>query len=236
MRPLTLAYLSCFFPAYNEEENLPALLDEVVATIPALAQRWEAIVIDDGSTDRTAEIVTEFASRHPEIRLVRHPQNLGYGAALRTGFIESRGDAVFFCDADRQFRLAELDRLIAAFDDADMAIGYRIKRRDPWHRLVVAQVYHAALRVAFGLHVRDVDCAFKLIDRRMLDDFGGDLASRSAFISPELIIRATRGGFRLREVGVDHFPRTAGKPKGASPKVILRTISEMRRLRFSLPR
>jgi glycosyltransferase involved in cell wall biosynthesis len=231
-----LSYLSCFFPAYNEAENLPALLDEVVATIPPLAQRWEAIVVDDGSSDATAEIVRAFGARHPEVRLAQHAHNLGYGAALRTGFTESRGDAVFFCDADRQFRLAEIDRLVTAFDDADMAIGYRIKRRDPWHRLVVARVYHLALRAMFGLHVRDVDCAFKLIDRRMLDDFASELSSRSAFISPELIIRATRRGFRLTEVGVDHYPRTAGKPKGASLKVILRTISEMRRLRVALGR
>jgi glycosyltransferase involved in cell wall biosynthesis len=212
------------------------LLDEVVATIPPLAQRWEAIVVDDGSSDATPAIVRAFAAQHPQVRVVSHPQNLGYGAALRTGFRESQGDAVFFCDADRQFRLAEIDRLIAAFADADMAIGYRIKRRDPWHRIVVARVYHLALRGMFGLHVRDVDCAFKLIDRRMLDDFATELSSRSAFISPELIIRATRGGFRLAEVGVDHYPRTAGKPKGASPKVILRTISEMARLRVALAR
>jgi hypothetical protein len=143
---------------------------------------------------------------------------------------------VFFCDADRQFRLNEIDRLVGAFGDADMAIGYRIKRRDPWHRVLVAQVYHLALRAMFGLHVRDVDCAFKLIDRKTLDDFAGELSSRSAFISPELIIRATRHGFRLAEVGVDHYPRTAGKPKGASLKVILRTISEMTRLRVALGR
>ena len=115
-----------------------------------------------------------------------------------------------------------------------MVIGYRIKRRDPWHRLVVAGVYHTVLRTMFDLHVRDIDCAFKLFDRRVVDALVGELESRSAFISPELVIRAQNAGFRLTEVGVTHYPRTAGTSGGATLKVISRTIQEMRRLRANL--
>ena len=231
-----LASLSCFFPAFNEEPNIPRLLDEVVATIPQFATKWEALVVDDGSTDRTAAIVREYAAQHPEIRLVQHKNNLGYGHALQTGLKESTGDAVFFTDADLQFHLSDVAKLLPAFERADVVIGYRIKRMDPWHRLMVAGVYHTVLRTMFDLHVRDIDCAFKLFDRQVVDALVGELVSRSAFISPELVIRSQIAGFRLAEVGVPHYPRTAGKSGGASVKVIARTIHEMRSLRADLRR
>ncbi|MGO9875067.1 MAG: glycosyltransferase family 2 protein [Acidimicrobiia bacterium] len=229
-----LPSLSCFFPAYNEEPNIARLLDEVVATLPQFADHWEAVIVDDGSTDRTASIVRDYAALHPEIRLVVHKNNLGYGHALQTGLKESTGEAVFFTDADLQFHLSDIGALLPAFEDADVVIGYRIKRRDPWHRLVVAGVYHTVLRTMFDLHVRDIDCAFKLFDRQVVDALVGELESRSAFISPELVIRAQIAGFRITEVGVTHYPRTAGKSGGASLKVISRTIREMRRLRADL--
>jgi glycosyltransferase involved in cell wall biosynthesis len=229
-----LPSLSCFFPAYNEEPNVARLLDEVVATLPQFADHWEAVIVDDGSTDRTASIVRDYAALHPEIRLVEHKNNLGYGHALQTGLKESTGEAVFFTDADLQFHLSDIGALLPAFEDADVVIGYRIKRRDPWHRLVVAGVYHTVLRTMFDLHVRDIDCAFKLFDRQVVDALVGELESRSAFISPELVIRAQIAGFRITEVGVTHYPRTAGKSGGASLKVISRTIREMRRLRADL--
>jgi len=229
-----LPSLSCFFPAYNEEPNIARLLDEVVATLPQFADHWEAVIVDDGSTDRTASIVREYTALHPEIRLVQHKNNLGYGHALQTGLKESTGQAVFFTDADLQFHLSDIGELLPAFEDADVVIGYRIKRRDPWHRLVVAGVYHMVLRTMFDLHVRDIDCAFKLFDRQVVDALVGELESRSAFISPELVIRAQIAGFRITEVGVTHYPRTAGKSGGASLKVISRTIQEMRRLRADL--
>lgn len=204
--------------------------------MPRFADSFEIIVVDDGSTDRTPAIVMQAASAHPQIRLESHPRNLGYGHALRTGLRASRGDAVFFTDGDRQFRIADLERMTAVFADADVVAGYRIKRNDPWHRLVVAKVYHRVLRTTFGLRLHDVDCAFKLIRRQVLDAVVAELESRSAFISPELLIRARRAGFRVVEVGVPHHPRPAGRPKGATPKVIARTVAEIMRMRSTLGR
>lgn len=235
-QPKPIGFLSCFFPAYNEEENVGPLLDEALGTVPRFADRFELVVVDDGSSDGTARVVREYAERHPEVRLEGHETNQGYGGALRTGLRSCRGDAVFFTDADRQFRLDDIQRLLPAFDGAGMVAGYRLKRNDPWHRLVVAWVYHRVLHLFFHVGVRDVDCAFKLIRREALDAVLPELESRSAFISPELIIRMELAGFRVSEVGVAHYPRAAGRPKGATPKVIWRTVREIARMRRSLGR
>lgn len=203
-------------------------------TLPHLADGFEVIVVDDGSRDRTAEIVRSFAHGHPAVRLVSHERNLGYGHALRTGLDAAEGDAVFFTDADRQFRIADLERLLARLPEADIVAGYREQRSDAWHRLLVADVYHRVLRAVFGLRLRDIDCAFKLVRREVLDDVGPQLESRSAFISPELLIRARAADYRIVEVGIPHYPRTAGRSKGATPKVIARTLREIVRMRRRL--
>lgn len=223
--------LSCFFPAHNEESDIGPLLEEALEDLPSFAEAFEVIVVDDGSTDRTAEVVRGFERDHPEVRLVSHARNLGYGQALRTGLREAKGDAVFFTDADRQFRIADLRLLLQRSEEADIVAGYRIRRRDPWHRLLIARIYHLALRAMFGLGLHDVDCAFKLVHRRVLDAVGADLVSRSAFISPELLIRAQRAGYRIVETGIPHHPRRAGRSEGATPRVIARTLREMWRMR-----
>jgi len=192
--------------------------------------------VNDGSVDRTADIVRTYAERHPQVRLVSHPTNLGYGHALRTGFASTRGDAVALIDGDRQFRIADLSLLLERWDDADVIVGYRIVRADPRTRLLIARVYKTVLRSLFSLGVRDIDCGFKLFKRNVVDSITPQLVSRSAFISPEIVIRSQLGGYKVVEVGVPHHPRTAGKPQGATPKVIARTLTEILRLRRSLGR
>lgn len=226
--------ISCVFPAWNEEENIGPLLDETLHALPGFANDIDVVVVDDGSTDSTARVVQSFAERDARVRLVAHPVNLGYGHALRSGLTHSRGDAVAFVDGDRQFRIADLARLLDRFDEADIVAGHRVRRADPWHRLVIARVYHFVLRTVFGLQLHDVDCAFKLYRRDVIDTIVPKLESGGAFASAELLIRAQTAGYRIVEVPVPHHPRIAGRPKGASPRVIARTLSEIRRLRKSL--
>lgn len=229
-----LAELSYFFPAHNEEANLRGLVEEALATLPALAERFEILIVNDGSKDATPTIADELAAAHPEVRAVHHPVNLGYGAALRSGFANARFDNLAFTDGDRQFKVADLGRLIDRLSSgkADAVVGYRIKRADPLVRTVYARLYRLANRIFFGLKVRDVDCACKLFTRRSLE--GVNVESGGAFFSAELLIKLRARGRRVDEVGVPHYPRTAGSPTGAKPQVVFRAIRDFWALRLRL--
>ncbi len=220
--------LSYFFPAHNEEANLAALVEEALATLPGLADAFEIIAVDDGSRDRTAAIAEELAAAHPGlVRLVRHPVNLGYGAALRSGLAASRYELVAFTDGDRQFRVEDVGRLLerlAAPDAPDVVVGFRIKRADPLIRTLYARLYRLANRIFFGLRVTDVDCACKVFRREALD--GIRVESGGAFFSAELLIKLRAAGRSVVEVGVPHYPRTAGSPTGAKPSVVLRAVKD----------
>ncbi len=234
--PARVATLSYFFPAHNEEANLEALVREALDALPALAERFEIIAVDDGSTDATAAIADRLAAEHPDlVRAVHHPTNLGYGAALRSGFRAARHDLVCFTDGDRQFRVADLGRLtarLAGADAPDVVVGFRIRRADPPIRRIYARLYKLANRVWFGLPVRDVDCAFKLFRRTALE--GVRVESGGAFFSAELLIKLRAAGRSLAEVGVPHYPRTAGSPTGARPSVIWRAVKDFWGLRLRL--
>jgi glycosyltransferase involved in cell wall biosynthesis len=231
-----LAELSYFFPAHNEEGNVEPLVEEALATLPGLADRFEVIIVDDGSRDRTGEIADLLVGSHPElVRVVHHPVNLGYGAALRSGFGAARYAHVAFTDGDRQFRIADLDRLTARLserDRPDAVIGYRIRRADPLIRTLYARSYRLANRIFFGLRATDVDCACKLFRREALD--GIHVESGGAFLSAELLIKLRAVGRTVVEVGVPHYPRTAGSPTGARPQVIFRAVRDFWLLRLRL--
>ena len=231
-----VARLSYFFPAHNEEANLEGLVAEALETLPSLADTFEIIAVDDGSRDRTAEIADRLAAANPDVvRVVHHPVNRGYGGALRSGFEASRYELLAFTDGDRQFRVADLGRLTArlrAPDRPDVVVGYRIRRADPLIRIVYARTYKLANRVLFGLRVRDVDCAAKLFRREALD--GVRVASGGAFFSAELLIKVRNQGRSVVEVGVPHYPRTAGSPTGAKPSVIWRAVKDFWSLRLRL--
>ena len=227
--------LSLFFPCHNEADNLDALVREALEAAPTLARAFELILVDDGSTDATATIAARLAAEHPDVvRVVRHERNRGYGGALRSGFAAARYPWIAFTDGDRQFRVADLVALVDAADQsaADVVVGYRLHRADPLVRRIYAAIYRLANRIWFGLAVRDVDCAAKLFRRDSLS--GLCVASDGAFFSAEMLIKLRARGVSLVEVGVPHYPRTAGSPTGARIGVILRAVRDFWSLRFAL--
>lgn len=227
--------LTFFFPALNEEDHVRAVIEDALATLPRFADDLEVIVVDDGSTDRTGAIADELALRDPRVRVIHHGTRRGYGGAVRSGLMSARKSWVFYTDGDRQFDLTDFARLVEATDGVDAVVGYRLKRADPPRRLFVAWVYNRLIRVLFGGGWRDVDCAFKLFRRQVFDRVPLErVRSNGAFFSPELLITLRRAGIRVRQVGVRHFPRTAGKEKGASPRVVARALRDLVRLRLRL--
>ncbi|MDD5050550.1 MAG: glycosyltransferase family 2 protein [Candidatus Pacebacteria bacterium] len=219
--------LSVFFPAHNEEGNIKETLLDAIKTIDSIPEirKSEVIVIDDGSTDKTAEVVREVMVREPRVRLVSHEKNMGYGSALQSGFKSSALEYVFFTDADLQFYMEEIKRLIPFIPAYDVVIGYREKRMDHFMRLVNAKGWNILNRVMFGLKVKDIDCAFKLFRRMALEDI--TITSHGAMISAEILIKLKQKGYKIKEVPVSHRMRTRGKMSGAKPAVILRAFKEL---------
>ncbi len=224
--------ISAVLPAFNEEANLERAVDRLGQALAAFAGEFEIIVVDDGSRDGSPALLDRLQSRTPPLVVVRHDRNLGYGAALRSGFGRARFAWVFFMDADNQFDPSEIELLLDRRGEADMVIGYRSVRRDPWSRRLNAWAFFTLVRVLFGYLARDVNCAFKLIRHELLDDLA--LRSDGALINTELLALARRRGARIIEVSVHHFPRTAGAQTGARPAVVLRAFRELVGLRRTL--
>jgi len=224
--------LSVCLPCLNEEQAIASVLQSALKVLPGVAREFEIIVIDDGSRDRTGDLVRGMMPHEPRLRLVRHETNQGYGAALKTGFQAARLPWVFFTDADGQFDLEDLKILVAAAGRAEIVSGYRLHRADPWHRKLNAAIYAMSLRCFMGLSARDVNCAFKLYRREIFDRF--PLRTSGALINAEILCRARCAGCRIVWVAVTHRPRTTGVQTGAKPRVILKAIAEFWMLFFDL--
>ena len=211
------------------------MVRDALAVLPSFADDIEVTVIDDGSTDRTGKIADDLAAADPRVHVVHHGTRRGYGGAVRSGLLAGSKEFIFFTDGDRQFNLADLGRLVAAIDGVDAVMGYRLKRQDPARARFVAFVYNNVIRALFFGGFRDVDCAFKLFRREIFQRVPLDrVRSNGAFFSAEMLITLKRAGIKTREVGVPHYPRTLGKAKGQQPKVILRAIRDLLRLRLRL--
>jgi glycosyltransferase involved in cell wall biosynthesis len=231
VRPETPPSIAACFPAFNEADNLAAVIGAADQTLRAVTDVYEIIVVDDGSADQTPAVLTTLAERYPALRSIRHPQNRGYGAAVLTGLRAARMDLVFFCDADDQFDPRELPKLLALIHDADVVSGFRGIRRDPIHRRLNAFLWNRLVRLAFGVRVKDLNCAFKLFRRSALEQAGlHEVASTGATINAELWARLGKANARIREVEVSHRPRRYGQQTGASLRVILRAFQELFRL------
>ena len=224
--------ISIVLPAYNEEENIETAIAEATAASERLVADHEILIVDDGSTDSTAARVRRLAAANPRIRLVEHDRNRGYGEALRSGFLASRLDFVFFTDADLQFDIGELVLLLPYAGTVDVVAGYRINRQDKLIRRINAHAWNWLVRVLFYVPVRDIDCAFKLFERGILTEV--DIESVGAMVNTELMVKLGRSGASMVEVGVHHRPRRAGEARGASVWVIATAVREILRMRRRL--
>ncbi|MBM4283645.1 MAG: glycosyltransferase family 2 protein [Deltaproteobacteria bacterium] len=226
--PCAGAGLSVVLPAYNEEENLEAAVAHCLDRLPRVTELpFEVVVVNDGSRDRTGELLDRLAAAHPQVRRVHHACNQGYGQAVLTGIRNTRYDLIFFTDADLQFDLGEIGLLFPHLQDHDLVVGYRLNRQDPPHRLLFAYGWNKLMRLLFGLRIRDVDCAFKLFRRRVMENL--TIISRGAMTSAEIMVRTRAAGVTFAQVGVHHYPRRRGTPTGGQLWVIARAFRELAR-------
>jgi glycosyltransferase involved in cell wall biosynthesis len=221
--------ITVFFPCHNEQENIARVTEQAVTVLDTLKADYEVIIVDDGSTDATGRIADGFAERNPRIRVIHHAQNLGYGAALQSGFRAARKELVFYTDGDGQFDIGEMPALLPLLAECDIVSCYRRRRQDNVVRKLNGWLWTRVIRAAFSLRIRDVDCAFKLYRRAIFDEI--KMESTGALIDTEILARASRKGYRITQRGVQHYPRTAGQQTGASVRVILRAFKELWRLR-----
>jgi glycosyltransferase involved in cell wall biosynthesis len=225
--------LSVFFPAYNDSGTIASLVITALRSARELTPDYEVIVVNDGSADKTAEILDELARTYPEVRIVHHEQNRGYGGALRTGFATATRELIFYTDGDAQYDPAEMALLWRRFDDSvDVVNGYKISRSDPMHRIVIGRIYHHTVKVLFGLGVRDVDCDFRMIRRSVFGKV--QLEKDSGVICLEMMKKITDAGFRIAEVPVHHYHRAYGKSQFFNFRRLFRTGVDVFKLWFAL--
>ena len=219
--------VSLFFPMFNEEKNIGEAVRSALETLGKVSVHYEVIVVDDGSRDQTGALADRLAAADRRVRVVHHPENQGYGAALRSGFQAARHPLVVLADGDNQFDLSEVSILLGAFDGVDVVSGYRIARRDPPIRRLNALMYNRLARMLFDIPVRDVNCGFKIYRHDLLERLLPQLRSTGALINVEMLARARKLGAQVAEVGVHHYPREAGSQTGGKPAVILRAFHEL---------
>ena len=217
--------ISVFFPCYNEQDNIERVVRRATDVLGEIGADFEVIIVDDGSADQTGRIADSLAAANGRVRVVRHPRNLGYGAAVQSGFRSATKQLVFFTDGDGQFDIGEMPALLPLMERYDIVCGYRLNRRDPIIRRLNGWLWTKLVCFLFGMNSRDIDCAFKLFRRNVVANMR--LSSSGALISAEILARATRSGCKITQAGVHHYPRTAGKQTGAKLKVILRAFKEL---------
>jgi putative flippase GtrA len=217
--------LSVVLPAYNEEAVIARTVEQAVGVLACLVEDFEILVVNDGSSDRTGQIVAALAACDTRIRLITHPVNQGAGAALVSGFLQASGTYTFYMDSDGQFAIADLGRLLPYLDVYDGVFGYRLCRQDSWMRKLNAWGWNRLVRLVFRMQVRDIDCAFKVFRTAYFRQVV--LEARGALLLTEVVYKFGRAGYRYTQVPVRHLPREAGQATGARPAVIVRAFQEL---------
>jgi glycosyltransferase involved in cell wall biosynthesis len=224
--------LSVFFPTYNEEGNIKSTILKARDVLEKVAEEWEIIVVNDGSKDGTKEIVERLIAEDDRVKIINHEVNRGYGASLRSGFYNARYPWIAFTDSDGQFDFSEITAL---FDkqketNADLVIGYYKKRRVNKFKIITSRMWEIAVMILFGLNVHDIDCGFKLVNKKVIEKIPKLESERGAFISSEFLIKAKKSGFKIAEIPVTHLPRIQGKGTGRDIKVIIQSFVDLFKL------
>lgn len=224
--------LSLFLPSYNEQDNIKKVIADADKVLKTVADKYEILVIEDGSKDDTAKVVKDIIKKNKNVRMYQHKPNRGYGGAFKSGLYQSHYDLVTLMDADGQFDFSEITKFLPKIAKYDLVIGYRLNRQDSFLRLVNAFIWKLWIWLLFGLWVNDIDCALKLIHKNVINDI--TLTTESALTSAEFLIKARQHGFTIAQVGVHHYPRAAGVPTGANPKVIIKAFLQSLNLWYQL--
>lgn len=224
-----ISEISLFLPTYNEEGNIKKTITESKKVLLKNFKKWEIIIVNDGSSDKTQEIVEKLEKEDPRIRVINHSQNRGYGGSLQSGFYNARYGWITFIDSDGQFDFSEIDKFIEAQSNtqADLVIGYYKKRQVSKFKILTSKMWELAVYALFGLHVHDIDCGFKLISKKVIDKIPRLESERGAFISSELLIKAKKNRFKIVEIPITHYPREIGKGTGRDIKVIVKSFVDL---------
>ncbi len=222
-----LSELSIFFPFWNEEKNISQIIMNAVEVMPTVAEKFEILIIDDGSKDKTLSIAEDLVAKYPFIRIISHNTNRGYGAAIKSGLENAKYNYIVFTDGDLQFDLHEVSKFVDCIEKADMVIGYRRRRKDKKivKRLLLMNLLKIWDFVLFGFHFKDIDCGFKMFTRHSLEVIG-PLRSEGAMITTEILAKAKKKRLKIIQVGVEHFPRVYGEQTGANIFVVVRAVLE----------
>ncbi len=228
-----ISSISAVFPAYNDGGTIASMVAAAWISLRQVTDDFEIIVVNDGSTDYTSTMLEEIATRYPELRVITHPSNLGYGSALRTGFSAAAKDWVFYTDGDSQYNPLELVNLVDTLHDGvDAVNGYKLSRHDSWMRIVIGRAYHYFVKILFGIRIRDVDCDFRLIPKRILEEI--ELKSVSGAICLELVKKIQDAGYVFAEIPVNHYSRKYGVSQFFVPWRIIRTLYQLAGLYWML--
>ena len=232
-----LPELSIFFPCYNEENNIVKTVDKALPIVKKITSKWEIILINDGSKDNTLGTIEAIRSKlGKNIKIINHPQNRGYGAALKSGLYGAKYKWITFTDSDGQFDFKDIYQLIKKQKQtkADLTIGYYLGRKVPFYRKWGSYAWQLAVFSLFGLSVKDIDCGFKLIKKEVIDNIDKLEAERGPFITSELLIKAKQKGYKIVETGVHHFARLEGEATGSKLNVILSAFKDLLNLKVKL--
>lgn len=228
--------ISVFFPTYNEGENIENTVLSAKKVLEEISNKWEIIIVNDGSTDNSLAVSEQLSQGDSRIRIISHPKNRGYGASLKSGFYNAKYPWICFTDADGQFDFSEIGKFISEQkkEKADLVIGYYIGRKVSLFTIVTSKIWEIIIFILFGMKVKDTDCGFKLISKKVIDAIDKLESERGAFISSELLIKARKKGFKMVQVGVRHYPRKKGKGTGRNIKVIIKSFIDLARLWIKL--